>query len=509
MITNVLEYFEESVNRFPDKTAVADVEHHYTYGELADLAKRLASCLLARFPARRRPIAVLIDRNAESLLAFTGILYSGNFYVPVAQSLPPKRIAMMMETLNPVCVVGPSNYLDQYREMGLRIPTLSLEEGILHPIHSAALAKVRRTHLDTDPLYAIFTSGSTGVPKSVAVCHRSVVDLVEQFASVFGFSHDEVFANQAPFDFDVSVKDIYNAWKCGGTMEIIPQSMFVMPKNLVSHMNERKVTTIIWAVSALNILYNFKVLDYEVPKYLNKIMFSGEVMPMKVLNYWKSILPDAMYVNLYGPTEITCNCTYYICDREFANTEVLPIGQAFPNTEILLLDESLKPVSAGETGEICVRGTCLALGYYNNAESTRQAFCQNPLNPWYPELIYRTGDMGRVGNDGLLYFAARKDAQIKHMGHRIELPEIEATANALEYIENCCCLYDKGTSRILFFYQAKEPCDSQILKDLMQYLPKFMCPNKLIHLTSMPMNKHGKIDRVLLRKTYIEEDKRL
>lgn len=162
---------------------------------------------------------------------------------------------------------------------------------------------------------------------------------MEQFAVAFDFQNEEVFAGQAPFDFDVSVKDIYNVIRNGCTLEILPQSFFVMPKKLLAYLKERQVTTLIWAVSALSVLATLKVLDKGVEAPLRKILFSGEVMPMKVLSYWRKHLPEAMYVNLYGPTEITCNCTYYIVDREFTELETLPIGKPFPNTEILLLTE--------------------------------------------------------------------------------------------------------------------------------------------------------------------------
>ena len=149
-------------------------------------------------------------------------------------------------------------------------------------------------------------------------------------------------------------------------------------------------------------------------------------MPVKHLNIWKKYLPEAMYVNVYGPTEITCNCTYHIIDREYEPGENLPIGKPFPNEKVFLLDEEDREVTKpGEKGEICVSGTALSLGYYNNPEQTAKAFVQNPLNQSYLEPIYRTGDLAYYGEDGNLYFASRKDFQIKHMGHRIELGEIE------------------------------------------------------------------------------------
>ena len=243
-------------------------------------------------------------------------------------------------------------------------------------------------------------------------------------------------------------------------MYIVPQKMFSFPKLLIPYLNEKKVTAVIWAVSALALVATFKGLEKERPAYLKKIMFSGEVMPIKVLNYWREKLPDAMYVNLYGPTEITCNCSYYIVDREFSLNETLPIGEAFPNTDMFLLNEENRLAGEGELGEICVRGTSLALGYYRNKEATEKAFCQNPLNTDYPELIYRTGDLGKYRN-GEIFYVTRKDFQIKHMGHRIELGEIETVLDGLAYISRSCCIYDGENEKIYMFYQAEEPCEKQ------------------------------------------------
>lgn len=502
MTINVLEYLEASARRSPDAVAFADREKRITYAELVKKAKRIASFILKEENCRNKPIAVVIDRNIESLILFMGVVYSGNFYVPVDYTMPENRIRLIMETLQPVMVLSSVDDVEwENRKMVFfeaASESCEADEDKLDAVRSRAL--------DTDPLYAIFTSGSTGIPKGVLISHRGVIDLVEQFGNTFAFPENPVFGNQAPFDFDVSVKDIYNSLRLGGTVEVIPKQFFSFPGQLIPYMNERKVNVVIWAVSALRIVANFKTFAKCEPQYLKLLMFSGEVMPVKVLNYWREALPEAQFVNLYGPTEITCNCTYYIVDREFENDENLPIGIAFRNEEVFLLEQETNALitekEPGKVGEICVRGTCLGLGYYNNPEKTAEAFVQNPLNSCYPEKIYRTGDLAQYSEAGELYFAARKDFQIKHMGHRIELGEIETAVNALDFIDAACCVYDAAKEKIVLCYQSEEPCDKRIVAELAKALPKYMWPNRYAHYEKIPMNKNGKMDRVLLKEKH-------
>lgn len=506
MVINVLEYLEASGQKHPDKKAFADTDKDISYRELEKQARRIGTYLagLGEGSWRNRPVAVLIDRNIESLILFMGVVYSGNFYVPVDASMPLGRVELIFDTLKPVVILNARR--DMLVEEGQwGIPVVSYEQAVSETDMSCEeeqrlLDGIRRRVVDTDPLYAIFTSGSTGVPKGVLVNHRSVIDLVEQFAETFPFPDEPVFGNQAPMDFDVSVKDIYTALKLGGTVEVIPKQFFSFPVKLIPHLNERGINVIIWAVSALRIVANFKTFDKVRPENLQLVMFSGEVMPVRDLNYWRKAVPDAVYVNLYGPTEITCNCSYYIVDREFENDQLLPIGQSFRNCELLLLGEDDRLITGdGITGEICVRGTCLAMGYYNNKERTQEAFVQNPLQSAYPEYIYRTGDLGRY-EGGELYYAARRDYQIKHMGHRIELGEIEAAVYALDFIDAACCIFDEKKEKILLCYQARESCDKEIIKYLSERLPKFMWPNRYIFYEKLPLNKNGKLDRVYLKQ---------
>lgn len=289
---------------------------------------------------------------------------------------------------------------------------------------------------------------------------------------------------------------------------MIPKKLFSLPAGLIPYLNEKKINVVIWAVSAMRIVSNYNIFKEQLPQFLSLVMFSGEVMPVKVLNDWMDHLPETSFVNLYGPTEITCNCTYYHVKRRYSKEETLPIGKPFRNTKVFLLNEDNKEITPADVevmGEICVKGTCLAHGYFNNEDKTRESFIQNPLQNMYPERIYRTGDLGYYSADGELYFASRKDYQIKHMGHRIELGEIEVAVNAIDFVEAGCCIFDETAEKIYLCYQAKEACDKAIIKELAKSLPKFMWPQKLIHFTQIPMNKNGKIDRVYLKDNYIKQ----
>ena len=508
MVINILEWLEAAAENDPARTAFADADKEINYADLRELAKKIGYGIVSQAEKRgeiwrNQPIAVLIDRNIESLILFMAIVYSGNFYVPLDDTMPSKRISLILDTLKPVLIIDSKNRTKLQTGDIISYAELAGADGY----SEERLSGIRAGCLDTDPLYAIFTSGSTGTPKGVVVNHRSIIDLVSQFAEAFVFPKEAVFGNQAPFDFDVSAKDIYNCLYLAGTVQIISKQYFVLPVKLIPYLNERGINVIIWAVSALRIASNFKVFESCIPKYLALVMFSGEVMPVKDLKYWQAVLPETQFVNLYGPTEITCNCSYYIVDRDFADTEVLPVGKAFRNTEMFLLDQETgkRITEAGRTGEICVRGTCLAMGYYNNPEKTAEAFVQSPMQDAYPEKIYKTGDLGCYAENGELIFIGRRDLQIKHMGHRIELGEIEAAVNALAFIDVGCCIYDEAHEKIILCYQAAESCEKRIVQGLSELLPKFMWPNRYLFFERIPMNKNGKIDRPFLKKTYIDE----
>ncbi len=501
MVQNILDYLETSAAECPDKAAFEDLEASYTYAQVVEYGKRIGSALAELLP-QNAPVPVLMEKEAWTLNVFMGAVYAGCFYSLVEPEQPAERILTILSTLEAELLVTSRKLEEKVRELGFSGKILLAEELAEQEIREEALKARREAFCDVDPLYTNFTSGSTGTPKGVVVSHRSVIDFTEHFVRLFGIGRDDVIANQAPFDFDVSVKDIFPALKTGATIEVIPKKFFSVPKKLLDFLDDRKVTNLTWAVSALCIISMLKGFRYKVPGTIRRVMFSGEVMPVKHLNYWRSYLPDALYVNLYGPTEITCNCTYYIVDREFAEDELLPVGRAFPNERVFLLDEEDRLLTEpGKLGEICVSGTALALGYYRNWEKTEEVFIQNPLNRRYLEPVYRTGDLGRYDEHGELYYVTRKDFQIKHMGHRIELGEIEAAFQALDGVSRACCIYDEPNTKIIGFYVGT-PEAKEIIDGLAEKLPRFMIPNVFCKVEQMPITKNGKIDRKALMAEY-------
>lgn len=493
-MTNVLEYLETSAGKTPDKIAVIDSESACTYLELMNNARCIGSAL-ADIVTIRKPVVVFMDKCVEALTTFMGIVYSGCFYTLISPDQPAARIRQILEVSQSDCIITLTDQFNRLEDIEFSGRILGYSNLVQYDIDSDKLKSIRSSSMDVDPLYCNFTSGSTGVPKGVLVSHRSVIDFMEYFPSLFDITSNDIIGNQAPFDFDVSVKDIYSTLKLGATMVIIPKKLFSIPMQLLDYICDHGVTTLIWAVSALCMITQLRGLSYKVPTAVNKILFSGEAMPVKHLKLWQKYLPNAMYVNLYGPTEITCNCTYFRIDRDYELDETLPIGKAFPNEKVFLLDENDQLVTEpGTIGEICVSGTALALGYYNNPSQTKKAFTQNPMNPYYIEPIYRTGDLAYYNGDNNLCFGGRKDFQIKHMGHRIELEEIELIINSYDNITRACCVFDNVKNRIFAFYIGSMD-DAQIRVKMQESVPTYMIPSQFVTMEELPISPNGKIDR--------------
>ena len=504
MKKNILQMFEATAKRFPEKNAFSDENGSICYRKAMNSARAVGTCIAA-VSDNKRAVAVLIDKSKETLVAFLGVVYSGNFYIPIDVEMPVDRIAKIFSAVDPCAIITDDNHYDIAAVVCGGRPIFRYEEAANCPVDEKLLQKIRFRSIDTDPVYALFTSGSTGIPKGVVCCHRSVIDYADWLVDTFRFDENTIFGSQTPFYFSMSVLDIYATLNSGAELHVIPRKLFAFPIKLLEYMNQMKINSIYWVPTALCIVANMKALDKIPLPYLKTILFAGEAMPNKQLNIWRRHLPDALYANLFGPTEITDIGIYYIVDRDFSDDESLPIGRKCDNVDILVLNEDGTPTLHGEIGEFCIRGSFLALGYYDNPAKTSEVFIQNPLNPHYPEMIYKTGDLVSYNDRGELMYHGRRDFQIKHRGNRIEIGEIENAAGAVPGIDMCACIYDTKKEKIVLFYQGADVTTQQIRATMGKMVPSYMMPNVMIEMEVLPKNQNGKIDRGALKAFYSEK----
>lgn len=497
MQKNILEYLEKSAKNFPNKIAFAESKKEITYKNFDLSSGMIASEILRIIKDNETqiPVIILLPKSIEALCAMFGVLKSGNFYTILDEKTPKERLLNIARVLKPKILITDKKYDFSY----LNLPTVFCEDFENFTIDEDALKKVANEHIDTNLAYVLFTSGSTGVPKGVSITHKSVIDYADWVGETFDVTSDEILLSQAPFYFDNSVLDIFTAVKAAAALHIVPAATFSFPAQILEYMQKHKISMIFWVPSVLINIANAGVLQNFSLKNLRKVLFAGEVMPNKQLNIWRRHLKGAIFANLYGPTEITVDCAYYICDREFADDEELPIGIPCANKQLYVFDEDLNLIAKdmiGVKGELYVRGTGLSVGYFNDEGKTSLAFIQNPLRDSYADKIYKTGDIVCYNESGELMYKGRKDFQIKHMGYRIELGEIETAILATEGIDNACAVYDNEEKKITLVYESfKGLTKKEILLAVADKLPKYMLPSKFVKLDAMPLNINGKIDR--------------
>ncbi len=500
-MNNFLDYLEETVTQLPDKVAYSSGTKGITFKETYDTSRAIGSFLINQ-GYYKEPIVIFMNKSPETIIAFFGTVYSGNFYVPLDAEMPSFRIQLILDTLTPKAII--CDEMTQSIVSGFNFEgEIFLYSNIAnYQIDTSEIDKIYQKTLDIDPVYVVFTSGSTGIPKGVVACHRSIIDYIENLTSVLNISNETIFGLQSPLYFDACLKEIYSTLKSGATTYFVPKELFMMPLKLIEYLNLHKVNTICWVASALTIISSLGTFKKITPEYLSTVAFGSEIFPIKQFNLWRDTLPNTNFIHLYGPTEATGMSCYYKVERNFLEEERIPIGKPFYNTAILLLDEDNNLITQNDVeGEICIRGTCLTMGYYKSTDRTDEVFVQNPLNDKFPELIYRTGDLGKYNINQELVFISRKGYQIKHMGHRIELGEIELCVHKLEDIQSACAVYD---NKIILYYVGNYQVN-ELTQELKKLLPRYMVPNRVIKLDIMPLTANGKIDRNLLKQQLLKK----
>lgn len=494
----LFDYLSSTAQKYPNKPAYIDEYRTLDYKSVLRETYHIAYALISK-KLFKKPVIIYLDKSVECIPAFFGVAHSGNFYSPIDTKMPQVRIEKILATLKPEAIITDKAHISEISEFAGSAQIIVYEDTMTAEIDEAAVREACRRVLDTDILYVLFTSGSTGDPKGAIVSHRAFIDFAEWAVKALNLDETIIFGNQAPFYFSFSVWDIYLPVFCGGSSYIIPHEKFKFPALLMQYLDDHKINSLTWVPSALSMVSALHALSSPHLSSLKNVFFGGEAMHIKQLNRWRKEYPDVKFYNLYGSTEDTDTCMIYEVRREIQNTEQIPVGVACENKEILILDENNNLVTDDGIGEICVRGSGIGYGYYNNPEKTAEVFVQNPLNKEYPEIIYRTGDLAQKNEYGEWVYIGRKDFQIKYMGHRIELGEIETAACSLEQVEMACCIFDADKSRITIYYTGNIT-ENGLTENLKKLLPGYMIPSHKIHLDEMPLNLSGKIDRRLLKE---------
>ena len=497
MDISVLDWLGRTASRLGDKTVFSDGETSFTFADVDRISDSVGTFLCGRVSAQR-PVVVMSARRALTPSAFLGVVKAGCFYAPIDATMPVSRLNQILSVIRADVMLVDRAFAELAAKLDFSGEIVVLEDVLDTPADAALLHKARAAIISTSPLYVIFTSGSTGVPKGVITSHESLMRYIDAVGTVLSIGEDDVLGNQSPLDYIAAVRDIYLPLHVGASTVIVPKSEFAMPVKLFETLTKNGVTAICWSVAGLDLPVKLGAFAEAKPETIKKVCFSGSAISAKTLRAWQDALPQALFVNQYGPTEATASCTYYVVPEKVAEGEVLPIGVPYKNYGIVLLNEDHTATAPGEIGEICVTGASVTLGYYGAPDKTAESFIQNPLNPYYRETIYKTGDLGRLREDGNLEFHGRKDRQIKHMGHRIELGEIEATAMRVEGVSECVSLYLKEKELLYLFYTGTASA-KEITLHFRSVLPAFMVPRKLVALPDIPRLPNGKTDMQALR----------
>lgn len=499
----ILDYLVDNYRHRPNNTAIIEEDESITYKELYKNSILLGESISEILEGKRRvPIVLFMDKSIIHIIGMYGTLFSGNFYVPIDIKTPLDRFESILNTLVNGVIITSKKYESTLIKTGFQ-GKYYIYEDIIDEVNidfeeaEVKMMSSKKNIIDTDIMYIIFTSGSTGVPKGVAISHRSLIDYVESFLDEIGMDENDICGNQAPFYADMSDRELFMTMGVGAAICIIPQKMFTFPKKLLSYMEEKKVTFCAWVPTAYRIVMQFDGLEKVRPASLNRILFSGESMPIPVFNYWKKYYPEAKFIQSYGPTEITGSCTYFYADGEYSGDETIPIGKPFGNTGIAIIDDNgiiVDNKNTEKVGEICVYGSCLALGYYNNSEKTGEAFVDLPRELGYGQKMYKTGDLARWNAEGNIVFVSRKDYQIKHMGKRVELGEIEAAISSIGEISACCCVHNREKDAIVLFYVGNIDA-AGIEERIGNKLPPYMKPANYERMEQLPQLPNGKLNR--------------
>lgn len=503
MISNVLEYFLNSAERYPQKDAVVCDGESVTYEALNSRTSQLAQFIAESTSDHQAFIPFVTPKSIPAIEALLSILKLGAAYIPVDAKSPVDRMRSIFAAseAKTVMVVDETEPVVKEAVQGTDIQVINIDTVVYAP---AAQVEVLPKTLSIDLAYVLFTSGSTGVPKGVMIPHRAIIDYIDWCVETYEITASDVVSNHAPLYFDNSTFDIYTAFKAGATLHLVPERLNAVLPRLIKWLEQSGITVFFCVPSVLTMLLKSRRLKPESFPKLRRVLAAGEALPPQVLREWMLLYPHIEFTNMYGPTEITVDCSFHnfttVPDEDCTS---VPIGKPRKNMEMFVLTENGQlTTEVGSKGELLVRGTSVAYGYLNDSEKTAAAFIQNPNHSLYPDVFYKTGDNVTIDENNDFYFIGRSDNQIKYLGYRIELGEIESKLLTLPEMSECVVAYSESQEFIGAYYKLEPDHAAEgFEKNLTGLLPPYMIPTVFLECHGdYPRTPNGKYDRKQILK---------
>lgn len=500
MIHLIQQYFSQSALRFPDKVAVTSEDKQLTFAEVDAFTNAFARKLKALGAKRGDMIPFFMKKSVNSAKSFLSILKADCAYVPIDSNSPAQRLEAILKASSAGIVIVDNGTEAHFKAL---LPSSPVVVVNVDTFAGGDTSPIVYENLSIDLAYVLFTSGSTGTPKGVMVPHKAIIDYIDWSVEFFNVTENDQIANHVPLYFDVSVFDIYCAFKTGATLHFVPEELNAMLPLLVRWLNDRSISILFCVPSVLIMLLKSRRLKPGLFSQLRHLIAAGEVLPPAVISEWMKLYPHLQCTNMYGPTEITVVCTHYVIpSAPDADCTTVPIGVARGNMELLVrtVDGEISKTPGAE-GELLVRGTAVTYGYLGDEDRTRQVFIQNPQHNRFHDPLYCTGDLVRIDATGNIIYIGRMDTQIKFMGYRIELGEIEAIIGTTPGVDEAVVVFNNSANEDEKFIGCMVAVDSsysleQLRHDLKTRLPAYMVPARIVeHVGDYPRTPSGKYDR--------------
>jgi amino acid adenylation domain-containing protein len=479
------------------------------------MSNRLARLLLERGMQSGDRVCLLQPKAPIAIVSMLATLKAGGVYVPIDVSSPAPRVQMILSSAAPSFVLASEPAGGLVRSLKLEGELGSVEGHV----EGAAFGPDALDGFDEappggkanpeDPAHILFTSGSTGTPKGVIITHAMVGAFLDWALPYFGHSPGDRISGHPPLHFDLSTFDIYATLSSGGELHLVPPNM-LLPQQLARFIRESELTQWFSVPSTFAYMMRGDAIAQDDFPSLERVIWCGEVLPPAVLLHWMTRVPGPSYTNLYGPTEATIASSYHTVNAPPQDTTTpIPIGTPCTGEDIVVLQEDLVAVAPGEIGELYIEGAGLSPGYWRDPEKTQAAFLEDPHTG---RRVYRTGDLGRKDENGILHYVGRVDSQIKSRGYRIELGEIETALSAQAGMAECAVIavpsdgFEGTTICCAWVARVDAELDSATLRRaLSDTLPAYMLPSQWKRFEELPKNVSGKIDRRMLKEMFAQQ----